>query len=45
MTALGMKNIDQLLPPPPPPQPKDPALEHIDAMAHETFSSLSKAGP
>ena len=40
--ALGMKNIDQLLPPPPPPQPKDPALEHIDAMAQKPFQAYRK---
>ena len=38
-TALGIKNIDQLLPPPPPPMPKDPALEHIDAMAQKPFQA------
>jgi hypothetical protein len=37
--ALGLKNIDQLLPPPPPPQPKDPAMEHIDAMAMKPFQA------
>ena len=37
--ALGLKNIDQLLPPPPPPTPKDPALEHIDAMAMKPFQA------
>jgi hypothetical protein len=37
--ALGIKNIDQLLPPPPQPQPKDPALEHIDAMAQKPFQA------
>ena len=37
--ALGIKNIDQLLPPPPAPTPKDPALEHIDAMAQKTFQA------
>ncbi len=37
--ALGIKNIDQLLPPPPQPQPKDPALEHIDAMAMKPFQA------
>ena len=29
--ALGVKDIDQILPPPAPKSPKDPALEHIDA--------------
>jgi hypothetical protein len=28
-TALGVKNVDQVLPPPTPPMPKDPSLEHI----------------
>ena len=37
--ALGIKNIDQLLPPPPQPQPKDPALEHIDAMGMKPFQA------
>ena len=40
--ALGIKNIDQLLPPPPPPQPKDPALEHIDAMGMKPFQAYPK---
>ena len=40
--ALGIKNIDQLLPPPPPPQPKDPALEHIDAMSMKPFQAYPK---
>ena len=31
--AIGVKNIDAVLPPPPPNAPKDPSLEHIDAMA------------
>jgi hypothetical protein len=37
--ALGIKNIDQVLPPPQPPVPKDPALEHIDAMAMKPFQA------
>tara|TARA_R100000656_G_scaffold17780_2_gene16589 strand:+ start:18 stop:1025 length:1008 start_codon:yes stop_codon:yes gene_type:complete len=40
--ALGIKNIDQLLPPPQPPQPKDPALEHIDAMTQKPFQAYPK---
>jgi hypothetical protein len=40
--ALGIKKIDQLLPPPPPPQPKDPALEHIDAMGQKPFQAYPK---
>ena len=38
--AIGVKNIDQVLPPPPPPQPKDPALENIDALGTKTISSF-----
>ena len=30
--ALGIKNIDAILPPPAPMQPMDPALEHINAL-------------
>jgi len=40
--ALGIKKIDQLLPPPPPPQPKDPAMEHIDAMSMKPFQAYPK---
>ena len=40
--ALGLKKIDQLLPPPPPPQPKDPAMEHIDAMSMKPFQAYPK---
>ena len=39
-TAIGVKNIDKILPPPPPNQPKDPALEHIDAMAMKPFQAF-----
>ncbi len=39
--ALGVKNVDQILPPPPPPAPKDPSLEHIDAMAGKPFQAFS----
>ena len=39
--ALGVKNIDQILPPPPPPAPKDPSLEHIDAMAAKPFQAFT----
>ena len=38
-SALGIKDIDKVLPPPPPPQPKDPALEHIDALAQKQFQA------
>ena len=39
-TALGVKNVDQILPPPPPPAPKDPSLEHIDALAGKPFQAF-----
>ena len=38
--AIGVKDIDRILPPPPPNQPKDPALEHIDAMAMKPFQAF-----
>ena len=40
-TALGVKDIDRVLPPPAPVQPKDPALEHIDALAQKPFQAFS----
>jgi hypothetical protein len=39
--AMGVKNIDQVLPPPPRPEPKNPALEHIDAMAGKPFQAFT----
>ena len=39
-TALGVKNVDQILPPPAPPAPKDPSLEHIDALAGKPFQAF-----
>ena len=38
--AIGVKNIDQILPPPPPPLPKDPALENIDALGQKPFQAF-----
>ena len=38
--ALGVKNIDQVLVKPMPPQPKDPALEHIDALGGKQFQAF-----
>ena len=38
-SALGVKDIDKVLPPPKPPQPIDPALEHIDALAMKPFQA------
>ena len=37
--ALGVKDIDQILPPPAPKAPKDPALEHIDALGGKPFEA------
>ncbi len=39
--AIGVKNIDQILPPPPQPQPKNPALEHIDAIGGKPFQAFT----
>jgi hypothetical protein len=38
--AIGVKDIDRILPPPPPNMPKDPAIEHIDAMAGKPFQAF-----
>jgi len=38
--ALGVKNIDQVLIKPMQPQPKDPALEHIDALGSKPFQAF-----
>jgi hypothetical protein len=38
--ALGVKNIDQILPPPTPPQPMDPSLEHINALGGKPFQAF-----
>ena len=38
--ALGVKNIDQVLPPPAPMQPMDPALEHINALGGKPFQAF-----
>ena len=37
--ALGVKDIDRILPPPPPPQPTDPAIENIKAMTQKPFQA------
>ena len=37
--ALGVKDIDRILPPPPPPQPSDPAIENIKAMTQKPFQA------
>ena len=38
--AIGVKDIDSILPPPPQNMPKDPALEHIDAMGQKPFQAF-----
>ena len=38
--ALGVKDIDLILVKPPQPTPKDPALEHIDALAGKNFQAF-----
>jgi len=38
--ALGVKDIDLILKKPPQPTPKDPALEHIDAMGGQKFQAF-----
>jgi len=38
--AIGIKNIDQILPPPPPNTPKDPAIENIDALSAKPFNAF-----
>jgi len=38
--AIGVKDVDAVLPPPPPSAPKDPSLEHIDAMGGKEFQAF-----
>ena len=38
--AIGVKDIDRILPPPPPNAPKDPAIEHIDALGMKPFQAF-----
>ena len=38
--ALGIKDIDKILPPPAPIAPKDPASEHIDALGMKPFQAF-----
>ena len=38
--AIGVKNIDGVLPPPAPPAPMDPSLEHISAMGMKPFQAF-----
>ena len=39
--ALGVKNIDLILPPPKPPQPMDPSMEHITALGGKPFQAFA----
>ena len=38
--AIGVKNVDAVLPPPAPPAPMDPSMEHINAMAMKPFQAF-----
>jgi len=38
--AIGVKDINQILPPPAPVQPMDPSVEHINAMAAKPFQAF-----
>ena len=38
--AIGVKNIDQILPPPAPMQPMDPSVEHINALGGKPFQAF-----
>jgi len=38
--AIGVKNIDQILPPPAPTAPMDPSLEHINALGGKPFRAF-----
>ena len=39
--AIGVKNIDLILPPPQPPTPVDPSIEHINAMTGQPFQAFT----
>ena len=39
--AIGVKNIDLILPPPQPPTPTDPSIEHINAMTGQPFQAFA----
>ena len=40
--AIGIKNVDLILPPPQQPQPMDPSMEHIQSMAGKKFQAFPK---
>ena len=39
--AIGVKNIDLILPPPQPPKPMDPSIEHITSMSGGQFQAFT----
>jgi hypothetical protein len=39
--AIGVKNIDLILPPPQPPAPMDPSMEHINSMTGQPFQAFA----
>ena len=38
--AIGVKDVDAVLPPPAPTAPMDPSLEHINAMGGKPFQAF-----
>jgi hypothetical protein len=38
--AIGVKNVDAVLPPPAPTAPMDPSMEHINALAGKSFQAF-----
>ena len=38
--AIGVKNVDAVLPPPAPNAPMDPSMEHINALAGKPFQAF-----
>jgi hypothetical protein len=38
--AIGVKDVDAVLPPPPPPSPMDPSIEHINALGGKPFQAF-----
>jgi hypothetical protein len=38
--AIGVKDVDAVLPPPPPPSPMDPSIEHVNALGGKPFQAF-----
>jgi hypothetical protein len=38
--AIGVKDVDAVLPPPPPPSPIDPSIEHVNALGGKPFQAF-----